>query len=208
MAEIITGTTTGYVNNMPDNTLIAVQSTKDAVKDARYDVLNQAQQTAADLSKQIDAIDDTLSAAIHTVSRDTMDVRAQITAVGYQVRDGFTAAAKDAEINALKTQIDAAKNTTYLSDKIASEGDATRALINNINNSDLNRRLVERNAALVEALEGNRFWRDRADQGQWASLQSQIQAFGSNLQDTKNSLVNFGSMSRGAGNQSATSNNA
>jgi len=243
MADIVTGSVTGFVNNNPEVTLAAINDTRrentvdhasinlenmkgfdrvnadvlqsawktsDTVKDARHDINSRISESAASASRQLDAIDDTHMAAFMTVGRDTADLRAQVTGLGYQMRDGFFAAAKDSEINALKTQVDAAKNTTYLSDKIGAEGDRTRALINDLKYHDLSRHLVERNAELVEAAEAGRYWRNRADQnafqGQFAALQNQIQAFGSNLQDTRNSLVNFGSMSKGAGNQSATSN--
>ena len=205
MADMITGTTTGFVNNIPDNTLTAVQSTKDAVKDARYDTITELNKTTADLSSQVDAIDDTLSAALTQVSRDTMDLRAQVTAVGYQVRDGFVAAAKDAEINALKTQVELAKQSTYLSDKIDEGNDRTRALINDLRDRELNRYLIERNAELVEEREGRRHWRGAYDQGQWQALNNQLQAFQSQLQETRQGMVNFGTMA-GVG-QTSTSNN-
>lgn len=205
MADMITGTTTGFVNNIPDNTLTAVQSTKDAVKDARYDIIADATRQANDLSKQVDAIDDTLSAAITQVSRDTMDLRAQVTAVGYQVRDGFGAAAKDSEINALKTQVELAKQTTYLSDKIDDGNRRTMDLIQNLQRGENERRLIERNTELVAALDDGRHWRRHADQGQWQALNSQLQAFQSQLQETRQGMVNFGTMA-GVG-QSSTSNN-
>ena len=153
MADVITGTTTGFVNNLPDNTLLAVQSVKDAVKDARYDINSTAGANSQDLSRQVDAIDDTITAQLVTLSRDTQDARAQLTAVGYQVRDGFAAAAKDSEINALKTQVELAKQSTYLSDKIDAGNAATRELIQRLRDDDLNRALVERNTELVAALD-------------------------------------------------------
>jgi hypothetical protein len=179
------------------------------VKDTRYDLSTRMAGHTSDLSKQVDAIDDTLTAQLFTISRESADNRAQITALGYQVRDGFVASAKDAEINALKTQMDAAKNTTYLSDKIGREGDETRRLINELKYHDLNRGLVERSAALVEAEAERRHWRHHADSNQWAgqfaAINSQLQAFNSQMQETRQGMVNFGTMA-GVG-QSSTSNN-
>lgn len=216
MADIITGTTTGFVNNMPDQTLASVSDVRregaehtneivSSVKDARYDINSRVVEQVGSLSRQVDAIDDTLSAALTQVSRDTMDVRAQLTAVGYQVRDGFVAAAKDAEINALKTQVELAKQSTYLSDKIDEGNERTRALINDLRDRELNRVLVERNAEILEEREGRRHWRGAFDQGQWQALNSQLQAFQSQLQETRQGMVNFGTMA-GVG-QTSTSNN-
>ena len=204
MADVITGTTTGFVNNLPDNTLLAVQSVKDAVKDARYDINSTASTNSQDLSRQVDAIDDTITAQLVTLSRDTQDARAQLTAVGYQVRDGFAAAAKDSEINALKTQVELAKQSTYLSDKIDAGNAATRELIQRLRDDDLNRALVERNTELVAALDDGRRWRGRWDDSQYQGLVSQIQAFQSQLTNSKQDMVNFGLMA-GVG-QSSTNN--
>lgn len=157
------------------------------------------------VSNQVDAFEDVTNAAFMTVARDTSDLRAQVTGLGYQVRDGFVAAAKDAEINALKTQIEMAKQTTYLSDKIDGDGEKTRGLINDLKYNDLNRDLIERNAALVEVASERRWWKSHADQNQWAALNNQLQAFQSQLQETRQGMVNFGTMA-GVG-QSSTSNN-
>jgi hypothetical protein len=204
MADVITGTTTGFVNNLPDNTLLAVQSVKDAVKDARYDINSTAGANSQDLSRQVDAIDDTITAQLVTLSRDTQDTRAQLTAVGYQVRDGFAAAAKDSEINALRTQVELAKQSTYLSDKIDAGNAATRELIQRLRDDDLNRALVERNTELVAALDDGRRWRGRWDDGQYQALMSQLSQFQSQLTTSKQDMINFGLMA-GVG-QSSTNN--
>jgi hypothetical protein len=69
--------------------------------------------------------------------------------------------------------------------------------------------LVERNTALVECEADRRHWRHNAEmsqyQNQWAALQNQIQAFASQLQETRQGMVNFGTMA-GVG-QTSTSNN-
>jgi hypothetical protein len=175
-----------------------------ATKDARYDVNSRIAEAKDTLSAQVDAIDDTLTAALAQVSRDVTDNRAQIAAIGYQVRDGFATAAKDAEINGLKTQIELAKQSTYLSDKIDAGNSKTQDLINELRDRELNRHLIERNTELVAALDDGRRWRGRADDGQFQLLASQLQAFQSQLQDTKQSMVNFGTMA-GSG-QTSTSN--
>lgn len=137
--------------------------------------------------------------------RDLSDIRAQLVSTQQQLVTGFQNAAKDAEINALKTQVEIAKQSTYLSDKIDGQAEKTRELINSLKEADLNRMLIERNSEIVEERSERRHWRHYADQSQWASLQSQIQAFGSQLSDARNSMVNFGTQ-LGVG-QRATSNN-
>lgn len=216
MADVYTGTATGFVNNYPETTTAALSDIRleqmkqssdvlDTVRDARHAVINDNAKTAQDLSRQIDAVDDTMTAMIHQVSRDTTDLRAQVISAQQFNQNAFTNMAKDAEINALKTQIELNKQTTYLSDKIDDGNIKTRELINELKYGDLNRALIERNSELVEERFGRRHWRHFADQGQWQALNSQLQAFQSQLQETRQGMVNFGTMA-GVG-QTSTSNN-
>lgn len=177
-----------------------------AIKDARHDVTASTAAAFVDLSRQLDAIDDTTTAQINTVSRDTMDVRAQVSALGYQIRDGFTAAAKDSEINGLKTQVELAKQSVYLSDKIDGQAERTRELINELKNADLNRYLIERTSELVELRGEGRFWRGNYDQAQFAAVHNQMQNLGSQLQEARQGTVNFGTMSGNAGRNQSTNN--
>ena len=156
-------------------------------------------------SQQIDAFEDVTNNAFMTVARDTQDIRAQIISAQQQVVAGFMGAAKDAEINALKTQVELAKQSTYLSDKIDAGNQATQALIRQLNDDSLNRQLVERNTELVGALEGGRYWYGRHSDGQFNAVASQLNAFQSQLQETRQGMVNFGTMA-GVG-QTSTSNN-
>lgn len=186
----------------------AVEHTNEIVKEgikgdyATQSVINGA---TTSTSNQLDMFEDVTNANFMTVSRDTADLRAQTIALGYQVRDGFFAAAKDAEINALKVQVDAAKNTTYLSDKIDGQAEKTRELINALNDQGLNRQLIERNSELVEERGHARHWRGHYDNAQFAALTSQLNAFQSQLAETRQGMVNFGTMA-GVG-QTSTANN-
>ena len=154
------------------------------------------------LFRSVDAIDDTLSAQLGTITRDTMDTRAQLTAVGYQVRDGFVAAAKDAEINALKTQVEMAKQSTYLSDKIDAGNQRTTDLMNALRDSDQNRMLVERNTELVGALAGDRWGAWGRDWGHFRgaydanvqAVNSRINSLDSQFSQARQGMVNFGKM--------------
>lgn len=159
----------------------------------------------AQTSNQIDAFEDVTNAAFMLVARDTADIRAQVIAQQQQLVAGFAAASKDSEINGLKTQIEIAKQTTYLSDKIDGQAEKTRELVNSLKEADLNRMLIERNTELTEERYGRRHWYHAAGQGQWQALNSQLQAFQSQLQETRQGMVNFGTMA-GVG-QTSTSNN-
>jgi hypothetical protein len=156
-------------------------------------------------SQQIDAFEDVVNAQFMTIARDTQDIRAQVISAQQAMVAGFMGATKDAEINALKTQIELAKQSTYLSDKIDAGNQITQNLIRQLNDDSLNRQLVERNTELVGALEGGRYWYGRHGDGQFAAISSQLQAFQSQLQETRQGMVNFGTMA-GVG-QTSTSNN-
>ena len=77
--------------------------------------------------------------------------------------------------------------------------------MNELNSNDLNRMLIERNAEIVEERHAARHWRGNFDQSQFAALNNQLQTFGSQLQETRQGMVNFGTMA-GVG-QTSSSNN-
>lgn len=179
---------------------IQIEANKNA-----HDIISATGNNTDTLTAQLSNHQMSIADRLFALGRDTQDVRAQLVSQQQQLVAGFATAAKDSEINALKNQVEMQKQTTYVSDKIDADGEKTRALINDLKYNDLNRALVERNSELVEERWGRRYWRDFAGQSQVASLQSQLQAFGSQLNDTRNSMVNFGTQ-LGVG-QRATSNN-
>jgi hypothetical protein len=216
MADVYTGTATGFVNNYPETTTAALSDIRleqmkqssdvlDAIKDARHELLDSTGSDTDRITDRVNALDSKTGDRFFDVGRDTQDIRAQIISAQQQVVAGFMGAAKDAEINALKTQVEMAKQSTYISDKIDADGEKTRALVNSLKEQDLNRMLIERNTLLSEERFGRRYWSHGADQGQWAALNSQLQAFQSQLQETRQGMVNFGTMA-GVG-QTSTSNN-
>ena len=218
MADIITGTVSGVLDtstlqrdhadirrevqtaacDINKNVSFEGQENVMATKDARYDIATRIESSADRVSDRVMETRTLIGQRFHEVSHDLATVL-----------QGQATLAKDVELNALKGQLDAAKNTTYLSDKIQSENEKTRNLINDLKYHDLNRGLVERNAELVCCESERRHYRHAFDQsqyqGQWAALQSQIQAFASQLQETRQGMVNFGTMD-GVG-QTSTSNN-
>ncbi len=169
-------------------------ATQGSIKDARFDINSRV----SDISKEVDN-------RFFDVGRDTQDIRAQIISAQQYMVAGFLGVSKDAEINALKTQVELAKQSTYLSDKIDAGNQATQALIRQLSDDSLNRQLVERNTELVGALEGGRYWYGRHSDGQFNAVASQLNAFQSQLQETRQGMVNFGTM-RGV-DQTSTSNN-
>ena len=198
-----------HTNEIVKEGLKGDYKTLEAIKDSRYETVSRVENNADRLERAVESAKDSASDRFFTVARDTQDLRAQVIAQQQQMVAGFLGVSKDTELAALKTQIEGQKNTQYLADRITADGDRTRALINDLKYHDLNRGLVERNAALVEAESERRHWKHAAEQnqfaGQWAALQSQIQAFASQLQETRQGMVNFGTMA-GVG-QTSTSNN-
>jgi hypothetical protein len=97
-----------------------------------------------------------------------------------------------------------------LSRQIGIENEKTRDLINALKNDELNRILIERNTDLQHCRHD--YWgaRDGLFNSQFAALSSQVNsqvnALNSQLAETRQGLVNFGSMNGNAGQQSSTSN--
>jgi hypothetical protein len=95
------------------------------------------------------------------------------------------------------------------SKQIAYENEKTRDLINSLKNDELNRLLIERNTDLTHCRHD--YWgaRDGLFNSQFAALSSQlnsqVNALNSQLAETRQGMVNFGTMA-GVG-QSSTSNN-
>lgn len=184
-----------HTNEIVKEGLKGDYNTQAGIKDARFDINSRVAQVARE-------IDDRFFA----VGRDTSDLRAQVVQAISEIHLVGQATAKDNEIAVLKNTIEGEKNTRYLSDKIESDGERTRALINDLKYGDLNRELIERNAILAEERFGRRWYRDQGQwQSQFAALQQQVQAFNSQLQETRQGMVNFGTMA-GVG-QTSTSNN-
>jgi hypothetical protein len=189
------------------------QQTYGAIKDARHDVLTGI------LSK-IDVEGDRV---LDRVAEHDSRVADRFFAVGRDLADlrqGHATLNKDIELNALRTQLEAQKNTQYLADKIANDGEKTRALINEHKYHDLSRSLVERNTELVNCEQDrcryqDHWWDARFGQyqsqagAQFAAMQSQLQSmnqnFNSQLSETRQGMVNFGTMA-GVGQTSSANN--
>lgn len=183
-----------HTNEIVKESIKGDYATLNAVKDSRFEVVSTVENVGDRLAKEVSDFRMSTSDRLFTVARDTQDIRAQIIAQQQQLVAGFATAAKDMEIQALKTQ-----------QVVVADGDRTRQLINELKTTDLNRMLLERNAEIVAERDHARHWRGHYDQAQWQSLASQFQAFQSQLQETRQGMVNFGTMA-GVG-QTSTSNN-
>lgn len=220
-----------HTNEIVKEGLKGNYNTLDAIKDSRFETVSRVENAADRVDKNISDTNFNLSSRVENandritrdvgdfrnqtsdqffqVARDTADLRAQVTQVLSETRLVGANTAKDNEIAVLRNTIENQKNTQYLADKISNDGEKTRGLINDLKTTDLNRLLIERNTELTCCEHDKHHWRHYADQAQWggqfANLQNQLQAFASQLQETRQGMVNFGTMA-GVG-QSSTSNN-
>ena len=176
-----------------------------AVRDGSYKALAATDAVGDRLISQLDKQYHRTEARDYDAGRDLSDLRAQVLSVLAAVNAASERAAKDNEIAVLKNTLEQSKSTTAILEKVGADGNETRRLINEQKYGDLNRALIERNAELVDERHFARNWRGGFDQAQFAAISSQLQAFQSQLQETRQGMVNFGTMA-GVG-QSSTSNN-
>ena len=110
----------------------------------------------------------------------------------------------------LESRLEITNLSRDLARQIGAENEKTRDLINVLKNDELNRALIERNTDLQGCRSD--YWgaRDGLFNAQFAALSSQVNsqtnALNSQLAETRQGLVNFGSMAGNAGQQSSTSN--
>lgn len=175
------------------------------VRDASYKALAAVDGVGDRLTSQLDKQFHRIEGRDYDSARDLADLRAQVTSVFAAVTAASDRAAKDSEIATLKNTLEVAKGQTAILEKIGNDGNETRRLINELKYGDLNRALIERNAELVDERHHSRYWRGGYDQAQFAAVSSQLQALQSQMQETRQGMVNFGTMA-GVG-QSSTSNN-
>lgn len=194
-----------HTNEIVKEGLKGDYNTQGSIKDARFDINGRISDSTARVTADVDRNADRLDSRFFDVARDTQDIRAQVVSAQQAMVAGFMGAAKDAEINALKTQVELAKQSTYLSDKIDAGNEKTRDLLVDFRDRELQRSLIERNTWLAEERNHGRFWRHGYENSQWNALQSNLNAFQSQLQETRQGMVNFGTMA-GVG-QTSTSNN-
>lgn len=210
MADPVTQTD---LNAFERNVGAEFYATRGDIKDSRHDVISEVdrqadrldgQATSYYIAGQQNAVEAARDLASLKVLTDANAARASV-----ELALGIEKTAAAAALSAEKIATAVALGQSVLSKEIFADGQKTRDLINDLKYHDMSRALVERNTELVSATQDRGHYRDRWTdsqyQGQWSTLQSQIQAFQSQLQETRQGMVNFGTMA-GVG-QSSTSNN-
>lgn len=138
-------------------------------------------------------------------------LKANADLVSQRISLEIAASARDAiaasQLEAAKIASAIALGQATLERTLMLDGATTRELMNRQKYDDLSRGLIERNQELVECRGDSRYWQGLHGQSQFSSVASQLQAFQSQLQETRQGMVNFGTMSGAAGQQTSTANN-
>lgn len=136
----------------------------------------------------------------------SMDMAFARTQADIQLSGEKTAAA--AALASEKVAAAVALGQANMERRLHDDGDTTRALINDLKMQELNRKLSERHTEIVEE-KSNAHWnvlQSNINAMQY-QLTQQINTLNSQMNETRQGLVNFGYMSGGAGQQTSTSNN-
>lgn len=194
----------------------AIASTADATN---RDVLSSGFHTQVKVDEAADKIQQRAAdyfiseqARDFDAARDLADIKVQV-AMGNQKTASDIAVAAERVLGATalsqaQTAKEIAESKYDLSRQIGIENEKTRDLINSLKNDELNRLLIERNTD-INSLRGD-YWgcRDGLLNSQFAALSSQVNsqvnALNSQLAETRQGMVNFGTMA-GVG-QSSTNN--
>jgi hypothetical protein len=158
-----------------------------------------AQDTAYFIAQQQYAFNNATAVAALKAGTD-MQFANTLAAINSAALTGQAATA----LEGAKTAAAAALGQALIGQQIVADGEKTRALVNSLKFDELNRMLVERNAEIVENRGDSRYWQGQHNNSQYAQLTSQVNALNSQLTETRQGMVNFGSMT-GVG-QTSTAN--
>jgi hypothetical protein len=188
------------------NTSVKVDEAADKIQQRQADFFIAGQARDFDNSRDLAALRATQDLAAQKLSSEIL-LATEKTATAAALESAKVAAAVALGQSQLSKEIAESKYDT--SKQIAYENEKTRDLINSLKNDELNRLLIERNTDLTSC-RGD-YWgaRDGLFNTQFAALSSQlnsqVNALNSQLAETRQGMVNFGTMA-GVG-QSSTSNN-
>lgn len=230
MADIVTGTVSGQVDMSDVNRSIAdvrreqesigADIRRETAKEAS-DVIDNvktaawansdrtgteadrvvAQDTAYFIAGQSQAFSNATSIAALKAGTD-MQFANTLSAIQAAALTGQAATA----LEGAKSAAAAALAQALIGQQIVADGNATRALVNELKMDELNRKLTERNAEIVDYRGDARHWQGQYSNAQFAQVTSQVNALNSQLTETRQGMVNFGTMSGAAGQQSSTAN--
>lgn len=191
--------TSGY------NTNVKVDEAADKIQQRATDYFIASQQRDFDNSRDLSALRAQQDLAAQKLSTEIL-LATEKTATAAALESARLGAAVALGQSQLSKEI--AESKFALSKEIAAEGGATRDLINSLKNDELNRLLIERNTDLQGCRHDYWAARDGLFNSQFAALSSQlnsqVNALNSQLAETRQGMVNFGTMA-GVG-QSSTSN--
>lgn len=209
MADIVTGTVTGQLD-----TSDLVRDHADIRREQESIGSNIRREAAADACKTVDAVK---TSAWHNSDRtgteaDRVTNQATQFFVAGQQHDFTNAAA----VASLKASVDLNFQATQQAIQLSQEKAATASALA----TAATQMLVVQEAVkgreqatmyVVDALriecERNKHWEGQFYASQQANVNSALQALNSNLNETRQGVVNFGSMTGNAGRQTSTSNN-
>lgn len=218
MADIVTGTVSGQVDVtslLKDHSDIRQEiahescKTVDAVKTAAWHNSDRTGTEADRIANQATQNFIAQQQYAFEAARDVAALKAttdmHFASLANELKTQGALGQAAAALESAKVAAAVALGQAQLERALVADGSATRELMNSLKMDQLNRELVERNAALVECRGEGRFWQGNFNNAQYAALTSQLNAFQSQLQETRQGMVNFGTMA-GVG-QSSTSNN-
>jgi hypothetical protein len=190
------------------NTAVKVDEAADKIQQRAADFYIAGQARDFDNSRDLAALKAVTDLTAQKLSTEIL-LSAERGATATALESAKVAAAVALGQSQLSKEI--AESKYDMSKQVAYENEKTRDLINSLKNDELNRMLIERNTDLTHCRHD--YWgaRDGLFNSQFAALSSQlnsqVNALNSQLTETRQGLVNFGSMNGNAGQQSSTSNN-
>jgi hypothetical protein len=189
------------------NTAVKVDEAADKIQQRAADFYIAGQARDFDNSRDLAALKATTDLTAQKLSTEIL-LSSERNATATALESAKVAAAVALGQSQLSKEI--AEGKYDLSKQVAYENEKTRDLINSLKNDELNRLLIERNTDLTHCRHD--YWgaRDGLFNSQFAALSSQVNsqlnALNSQVAETRQGLVNFGTMAGNAGQQSSTSN--
>jgi hypothetical protein len=187
------------------NTNVKVDEVGDKIQQRAADFFIAAQARDFESSRDLSAIREAQTLSAQKLSTEIL-LSSERAATAAALESAKVAAAVALGQSQLSKEI--AESKYDMSKQVAYENEKTRDLINSLKNDELNRLLIERNTDLQHCRHD--YWgaRDGLINSQFAALSSQVNsqvnALNSQLAETRQGMVNFGTMA-GVG-QSSTSN--